>query len=389
MRSQIANRKSKILIAGAGPAGSSLAIRLAQLGLSTVLIEREHFPRPKLCGEFISPESFAHFEQLGVLVEMLGAGGDRILETRFFEIGGRSVVVPTNWFGKGEFALSLSRHEMDHRLLERAKAVGVEVHDSTTVTDVETTNGAVQSVRMRSAYGDTKEIAADFFVDATGRSRVLSKSLEKLKEARPRVRPSLVGFKTHVRDAEVPKGVCEIYSFAGGYGGLSHVEGGVANLCFLIDAAVVRSTGSDPNEVVEQVVRRNRRAKVALRNLEADNDWLAVSIEGFGTHTPAPASNLVTIGDAASFIDPFTGSGMVMAFESSGILANIIASEARSFDAVATEYLSAYRSRFANRLRICSTLRRTAFMPRVATATVSLLGVSQTARRSLARATRK
>ena len=320
--------------------------------------------------------------------EMLAAGGDRIVETRFFEKGGRSVTVPTNWFGNGDFALSLSRREMDNRLLERAKAVGVDVHDGTIVTDVEYIGDAVHGVRVRSAAGDTRVIAGDFFVDATGRSRVLSKLIGKQKANSAAVRPSLVGFKTHVRDAELAPGVCEIYSFAGGYGGLSNVEGGVANLCFLIDAAVVRSIGSDPNEVVHQVVRRNQRANVTLRNIAADSDWLAVAIEGFGTRTPAPASNLVTIGDAASFIDPFTGSGMVMAFESSELLADIIASEPGSLDVIAPRYLAAYRKRFANRLRVCSSLRRAAFMPRVATATVSLLGVSKTARRYIARATR-
>ena len=55
------NRKSKIVIVGAGPAGASLAIRLAQKGFEVVLIEREKFPRQKLCGEFISPECLASF----------------------------------------------------------------------------------------------------------------------------------------------------------------------------------------------------------------------------------------------------------------------------------------------------------------------------------------
>jgi menaquinone-9 beta-reductase len=389
VQSKIQNPKSKIVIAGAGPAGSGLAIRLAQSGFNTVLIEREHFPRPKLCGEFISPECFRHFKELGVLEDMLAAGGDRIVETRFFETGGRSVTVPTNWFGNGDFALSLSRREMDNRLLERAKGLGVEVHDGTMLTDVEYTHDVVQGVRVRSSTGDVRVIAGDFFVDATGRAGALSKSIRKKKENSAAARPSLVGFKTHVRDADIARGVCEIYSFAAGYAGLSNVEGEVANLCFLIDAAAVRSIGGDPNEVVDDVVRRNRRANVTLRNIASDTDWLAVAIEGFGTQTPAPASNLVTIGDAASFIDPFTGSGMVMALESSELLAHIIASEPRTLDAIAPRYLAAYRKRFANRLRICSSLRRAAFMPRVATATVSLLGVSGTARRYIARATRK
>ena len=78
-------RRPKITIVGAGPAGSSLAIRLANAGFVVTLIERERFPRHKLCGEFISPECLRHFRELGVLDEMLDADGRRIAETRFIQ----------------------------------------------------------------------------------------------------------------------------------------------------------------------------------------------------------------------------------------------------------------------------------------------------------------
>jgi len=92
------NSNQPVVIAGAGPAGTSLAIRLARLGLPVTLVERYKFPRQKLCGEFISPECLLHFDELGVLDQMLAAGGDRIYETRFFETGGRSISVPSGWF---------------------------------------------------------------------------------------------------------------------------------------------------------------------------------------------------------------------------------------------------------------------------------------------------
>ena len=55
-----------VIIAGAGPAGSSAAIHLARQGVRVLLIEQKKFPRAKLCGEFISPECQKHFENLGV-----------------------------------------------------------------------------------------------------------------------------------------------------------------------------------------------------------------------------------------------------------------------------------------------------------------------------------
>ena len=63
------------VIVGAGPAGSSLAIRLALRGSKVTLIERDRFPREKLCGEFISPECFRHFEDLGVTGDLFAKGG--------------------------------------------------------------------------------------------------------------------------------------------------------------------------------------------------------------------------------------------------------------------------------------------------------------------------
>src|SRR5687767_7519136 len=99
-QSEIRNPKSQIVVVGAGPAGASLAIRLAASGFEVTLVEREKFPRHKLCGEFVSPECLDHFAELGVLEEMFAIGGDRITETRFYAPSGRNVVVPSEWLGK-------------------------------------------------------------------------------------------------------------------------------------------------------------------------------------------------------------------------------------------------------------------------------------------------
>lgn len=389
MRSQIENRKSKIAIVGAGPAGSSLAIRLAENGFDTVLIEREKFPRQKLCGEFISPECLPHFEKLGVLDSMLTAGGDRIYETRFFEKGGKSIAIPSSWFGGGSFALSLSRAEMDDRLLKGATDAGVAVFESTTVCGLEGDHDRVETITTRAEDAGVTEVEADIFVDATGRAAILTRLIGKSAHGSSEnlKKPSFVGFKAHVTGAELAKGRCEIYSFPGGYAGLSNVENDRANLCLLIRSDVVRMVAGGGHEVVKSAVLKNKRASETIGNISAD-DWLAVSVNGFGTKSLAPAQNLFTVGDAASFIDPFTGSGMIMALESSEVLANVIIANRESPERIAAEYASAYRQRFARRLRICSALRRSAFMPKLATAVVASLGFSSTARRLLARATR-
>jgi menaquinone-9 beta-reductase len=393
MQSKIQNPKSKIAIVGAGPAGSSTAIRLAQKGFRVTLIEREKFPREKLCGEFISPECLTHFRQLGVLDEMLSAGGDRIMKTVFYAPDGKSVSVPSKWFNAEEKALGLSRAEMDFRLLERAKSLGVKVLEESQVCDLLLENETVCGLKIKDKVGQTSEITADLTIDATGRARVLGKLWEREKARnyqRPKTkdqRPSFVAFKQHLKNADIETGVCEIYFFRGGYGGLNFVETGVSNHCFLVRADVIKEFNSDARKIVEKVIFQNKRAAETLKNAVPVYDWLAVSIDKFGLKDLNPAKNLLAIGDAAAFIDPFTGSGMLMALESGEMLAQCVL-ESSATEQIAESYQLRHREKFQNRLRISSYLRRAAFSPRLANFTISMLRFGNFPRRILAQATR-
>jgi flavin-dependent dehydrogenase len=180
VKSEIRNPKSEIAIVGGGPAGASLAIRLAREDFEVVLVEREKFPRHKLCGEFISPECFTHFKDLGVLDEMLAVGGDRILETVFYSQTGKNISVPSVWFGGGgQNALGISRAEMDFQLLEKARSLGVRVLEETQVIGLLSENEKVCGITARLENRETIEINADLIIDATGRANVLGKLVDK------------------------------------------------------------------------------------------------------------------------------------------------------------------------------------------------------------------
>ena len=392
-QSKIQNPKSKIIVVGAGPAGASLAIRLAKSGFEVCLIEREKFPRHKLCGEFISPECLVHFADLGVLDEMLAVGGDRITETVFYAPNGRNVSVPSEWFGNSQGALSISRAEMDFRLLEKARELGVEILEETQVVGVLFENNQVCGVKVKSKNGETSEITADLTIDATGRANILGKFIVKSKNKqiqnpKSKIQNRLVGFKAHLKNVNLEKGRCEIYFFRGGYGGLSFVEDNVANHCFLIKADIVKEIGQT-HLLLEKVIFENKRAFETMKDAAPVFDWLAVSVDGFGIKNLNPAKNLFAIGDAAAFIDPFTGSGMLMALESAEILAQIIADTSFSSEIMAENYHLAYRKKFQRRLRICHLMRHAAFLPKVAKSVISALSLSRTARELLARATRQ
>lgn len=392
MKSKTQNQKPKIVIVGAGPAGASLAIRLARDDFDATLIEREKFPRQKLCGEFISPECLEHFRQLGVLDEMFSAGGERIGETVFYAPNGRSVSFPSKWLDSGQSALSLSRAEMDFRLLQRAKACGVEVLEESKVVGLLFEGNVVSGVKARDKARKLTEIPADLVIDATGRARALSKSAEKTFSAKNKHSKTrtekLIGFKTHLENVKMEKNRCEIYFFRGGYGGLSYIENGLANLCFLIKAEAAKEFIGNTNKIVEKIIFQNRRAFETLKDAQPVYDWMAVSVDGFGEKDLNPLPNLFTVGDAAAFIDPFTGSGMLMALESAELLAEAIRENCAAPEAISENYKILHRRKFWKRFRVCSLMRRLAFIPSLAAMTIAVLSLSEKSRASLARATR-
>ncbi|HWP53972.1 MAG TPA: FAD-dependent monooxygenase [Pyrinomonadaceae bacterium] len=382
-----------VIIAGGGPAGASAAIHLATRGARVLLAEQKKFPRPKLCGEFISPECAQHFDWLGVKDQIFAAGPATLNETVFYSSNGRKVSVPSSWFGSEGVALGLSRAEMDERLLRRAYAAGATVLEDAHVTDLVFEDGQVQGVTIRGA-SQSETYRATITIDATGRTRALARRLSAGKEnAKPR-RPPMIAFKAHLENTLVAPGVCEIYFYRRGYGGLSSIENGLSNLCFIASARDVRSCASDADRVMREVVWQNRRARFTLAGARAQSQWLAVSLESFGRQEVAPAEGFLTVGDAASFIDPFTGSGMLMALESGELAASAIGNyldadgESPNLNALRLNYAAAYQRVFDSRLKVCSLLRKAAFVPGFAGLAIRFFGASNRIRRRLAQATR-
>lgn len=386
------NPNYDVIIAGGGPAGSSAAIHLALRGARVLLVEQKRFPRAKLCGEFISPECITQFERLGVADQMLASSPSPLSETVFYSQAGASVSVPSDWFSQGGVALGLSRAEMDERLLRRAVEAGVDVREETSVTRLNFENERVVGVNLKT-HNYESAVSAPLTIDATGRSRTLARMMEKSVRLRSHPR-QLVAFKAHLRNTRVASSTCEIYFYRGGYGGLSSVESGLSNLCFIVNARDVRECQSRADRVLREIVCRNQRASHTLSDAVLVSDWLAVSLEGFGRHSPAPADGLLTIGDAASFIDPFTGSGMLMALESGELVANTIApqlialAEHQKLRLLSERYRAAYARQFNSRLRLCAMIRRAAFAPGVADLAIRVFGASDALRRRIARATR-
>jgi flavin-dependent dehydrogenase len=369
-----------VIIAGAGPAGSSAAIQLARSDLRVLLVEQKKFPRAKLCGEFISPECRRHFERLGVSEAMANSEPASITETVFYSTRGHHVTIPSSWFG-GPAALGLSRAVMDNVLLRRAQDCGVTVIEGATITEPILNNQNVRGVKLK-LNGDEQHHTAPLTIDATGRARILTR---KLNVREPKSKAKLIAFKVHLANTRVAPGACEIYFYPDGYGGLSSVEGDISNLCFIISAEQVKRYHSNPDLVMREMVMKNRRAAYTLAHAQPDSEWLSASWERFGPQQPSPAKGLLAIGDSAAFIDPFTGSGMLMAFESGELVADVITRDEQDVEAA---YTAEYLRKFDSRLQISGWLRRAAFKPRLAGLGIAVCGISSQLRNRLVRATR-
>ncbi len=367
------------IIAGAGPAGTSAAIHLARNQLRVLLVEQKKFPRAKLCGEFISPECQKHFENLGVANAIATSAPSALTETIFYSTRGHHVSIPSSWFG-GTAALGLSRAVMDDVLLDRAQACGVSIIENATITDLIQNGKNVRGVRLKE-----NEYFAPLTIDATGRARILTR---KLNAREPKSRATLIAFKAHLRNTRVAPNACEIYFYPEGYGGLSTIENDISNLCFIISAEQVKRHHSNPDVIVRELVMKNRRAAYTLAGAQLESEWLSASWERFGRRQPNPANGMLAIGDAAAFIDPFTGSGMLMAFESGELAANVIVRHQNKLADVGSVYADEYLRKFDSRLRISGWLRRAAFKPRLAGLGITLCGASKHFRSRLARATR-
>jgi flavin-dependent dehydrogenase len=299
--------RAEHLVIGGGLAGSTVGIRLAAAGRAVTLLERERSAHHKVCGEFLSREAVAYLEQLGV--DPIALGAQTICSVR---LAVRNRVVET----KLPFtALSLSRCVLDEALLRRAADVGCTVERGAFVEELVRQDGGWKA-QLRG--GESRAAATVFLASGKHDVRGLERGAGKHGD--------LVGFKLHWRLAaaqtEALRGSMDLFLFAGGYGGLSLVEDGVANFCFVVRQSVLRKAGGWDG-LLAGIQKENTH--VAERLSGATALWerpLAVSSIPYG-YISAGGSGLWCVGDQAAVIPSFTGDGMSIALHSGALAAQM------------------------------------------------------------------
>jgi menaquinone-9 beta-reductase len=283
---------TKLAVIGGGPAGAAAAITASLEGAAVELFEKSKFPRHKVCGEFVSPEVLPLLDQLGAAKPFLAALPARISRVSMhFGARDKTARLP-------EVAYGLSRHAFDHLLFRRALACGVS-HVQAPAQDCEPP-----------------------VIVAHGR-----------KHASTAKGRRVFGFKAHfqgpVSDA------IELHFFNGGYVGINAVEDGVTNVCGLADESSLQTIRFEYDALIAAVPSLRSRLQPVTRSME----WLTTGPLVYGNQFDEPArEGVYAAGDALSFVDPFTGSGMYCA-----VVSGMIAGHSAARGVPASDHIRACR----------------------------------------------
>ena len=365
------------LIIGAGPAGSAAAILLARAGWAVAIIEKQPFPRRKVCGECIAASNLPLLHALGIGAAFDAAAGPELKRVALMH-GARTVVAdlpaaahPTHRWGR-----ALGRETLDTLLLAQARAAGAQVLQP---WSVQALGGAAGDWRCRVRAIDISAgltLHAPVAIAAHG-------SWEALPSVRPRRRlvrhaSDLFAFKANFHNATLAEGLLPVLAFEGGYGGMVGVEQGMTTVaCCVrrdrIEACRSGLPGVRAGAVVEALLRSEcAGVRTALQGATREASWLAVGPidPGIRLGVADGHDGLFRIGNAAGEAHPIIGEGMSMALESAHLLcAGLLRADQTATTwqrDVERHYAALWRQHFAGRLRLAATFAQAAMRPALA-----------------------
>jgi flavin-dependent dehydrogenase len=297
-----------IAVVGAGPAGSAAAATLAALGWQVLLVERDQFPRHKVCGEFLSPESQTTLNELGLFSDLAALHPVQLKKVQLFSQQGSELVVPLPQVGWG-----ISRYAMDAALAQCAQRRGATLWQDSTATALSSTTGAHKLTIRRD--GETEDVYTRAVLLAGGRA-VAAKLLAEPRAAR--TNRLNVGIKAHYAGVSMPAQV-DLYLFDGGYVGINPVESGAVNVCLLASYTAFAKAGRDPVGMIEWIAGQNPAFADRLNGAVLLTESIC-SVAAVDTGLPSrPWNGVACIGDAATMIPPLSGDGMAMALHAAAL----------------------------------------------------------------------
>lgn len=334
-----------VAIVGGGPAGSTCAAFCASAGLRTLLLEREVFPREKVCGDCLNPACWPILRRLQLTECVWSLPHGMLDRVEFIGIGGRTVPV-TLPAGDGA-EIAVKRSLFDQLIMDRARELGATIHEGTTVTALARPSPGAWNWTITAAE---KTFESRVLVAADGRNSTVARLCHLL----PRGARERVALQTHLPLPDGYGNRVVLQFLPEGYSGQAPVGDGELNLCLV----------SVPRKIT------------ALRNW-AETRFGISPKHAWRTITPltrapitAATPSLLLVGDAARVVEPFTGEGIYYALASGELAADAIISRHHGRDEaeVAAAYLAAHDELYRGRLWINRLARAAVLSPRVASA---------------------
>ncbi len=296
-----------IAVIGGGLAGLCLSLQAAEKGYSVILFEKEEYPFHKVCGEYISLESYDFLKGLGVPLEQWEVPIIKRFQSSDAKGNLYNFNLPLGGFG-------VSRYKLDDCLYKLALAKGVHVHNQTRVNNamlnpndiftVQTSKGDFQARIAAGTFGKRSNL------DVKWNRDFIQKKYGKLN--------NYIGVKYHIHYPHAPDTIA-LHNFKNGYCGISNIEGGKTCLCYLTTAQNLLQSGNSIRYMEENILSKNPfLKKIFSEAVFLYEKPLTISQVSFSNKTQVE-TNILLMGDAAGMIPPLCGNGMSMAMHGSKI----------------------------------------------------------------------
>ena len=302
----IEQKKYDVCIIGGGLAGLVSAIHLSKTGLSVILVEKNEYPKHKVCGEYISKEVLPYLQFLDA--DPMTVGAKSINRFLLSTINGKTTeaTLPLGGFG-------ISRYVLDNFLLQKAKQNNcIILQDSVSAIVF---NKDIFNISTKQGH----EITATIVIGAYGKRSNLDVKLNRsfIQQQSP-----FVAVKTHMRGS-FPEDLVALHNFKGGYCGVSQVENGNINVCYIANyKSFQRYKNIDAFN--REVLCQNPHLKNIFENaVPVFEQPLTISQISFSNKTSIE-NHMLMCGDAAGMIHPLCGNGMAMAIHSAKMASELI-----------------------------------------------------------------
>jgi menaquinone-9 beta-reductase len=337
-----------VVVVGGGPAGSATAFLLARAGVRVRIVERARFPRTKVCGEYLNGGAVDALARLGVL-EAVRAVSSPLRGVRLVPAGAPPVALA---FARP--ALACARDVLDAVLLDAAVAAGA-ILERARVDELIAENGRCAGVRVRTADGGLEDRRARIVAGADGLGSVVARKLALTKPVRRGARYAVGG---HYEGFGAFDGHVEMYVGGGAYFALNPLSELRANVMVVVPKDRLALWSRDVDAGVGGVADALGRGVRSFADAVRLGPRVSMGPLAHDVRRPS-APGAVLVGDAAGFLDPFTGQGVFLALTGAERAADAIVASLhdRSAEAAAFAAYARWRTNdIAWRRRLCATV---------------------------------